>query len=68
MSIVRTQGGVGTDHRTLLLILPATQAAVELMNYLVTTVLTPHGFQNSIFQRRRSFLRNDGRDPDASYQ
>jgi cyclic beta-1,2-glucan synthetase len=43
MSIVRTHGGRGVILGALLLILPATQAAVELMNYLVTTVLTPRG-------------------------
>jgi hypothetical protein len=43
MSIVRTHGGWGVILGALLLILPATQAAVELMNYLVTSVLTPRG-------------------------
>ncbi len=42
MSLVRTNGGLGLFIGALLLILPATQAAVELMNYLVTSVLTPH--------------------------
>ncbi len=42
MSLVGTHGGVGLIVSTLLLILPATQAAVELINYLVTAVLTPH--------------------------
>jgi cyclic beta-1,2-glucan synthetase len=41
MSIVRTHGGLGLIVSALLLILPATQAAIELMNYLVTTILTP---------------------------
>ncbi|MDQ2775221.1 MAG: glycosyl transferase, partial [Acidobacteriota bacterium] len=41
MAVVRTQGGWGLIFGALLLILPATQAAVELMNYLATTVLTP---------------------------
>ncbi len=41
MSVVRSQGGAGLIVGALLLILPATQAAVELMNYLVTSVLTP---------------------------
>ena len=40
-SLVRMQGGWGLIFGALLLILPATQAAVEVMNYLVTTVLTP---------------------------
>ncbi len=42
MSIVRTQGGLGLIAGALLLLIPATQAAVELVNYLVTAVLTPH--------------------------
>jgi hypothetical protein len=41
MMVVKTQGGWGLILGALLLILPATQAAVEVMNYLVTTVLTP---------------------------
>jgi cyclic beta-1,2-glucan synthetase len=41
MSIVRTHTGFGVIAGAILLILPATQAAVELMNYFVTTVLTP---------------------------
>jgi cyclic beta-1,2-glucan synthetase len=41
MSIVRTHTGIGVLAGALLLILPATQAAVELMNYFVTTVLSP---------------------------
>jgi cyclic beta-1,2-glucan synthetase len=41
MSLVRTHGGWGLILGALLLILPATQAAVEVMNYLVTTILTP---------------------------
>ncbi|HEX4773114.1 MAG TPA: glucoamylase family protein [Bryobacteraceae bacterium] len=40
MSVVRTQGGWGLLFGAFLLILPATQAAVEVMNYLVTAVLT----------------------------
>jgi cyclic beta-1,2-glucan synthetase len=40
MSVVRTEGGWGLLWGALLLVLPATQAAVEVMNYLVTTVLT----------------------------
>lgn len=42
MTIVRTHSGAGLIFSALLLLLPATQAAVELMNYLVTTVVTPH--------------------------
>jgi cyclic beta-1,2-glucan synthetase len=41
MSIVRTHSGLGLIVSALLLILPATQAAIELMNYLITTILTP---------------------------
>ncbi|HEX4166993.1 MAG TPA: glucoamylase family protein [Bryobacteraceae bacterium] len=41
MSIVRTHEAAGLIAGALLLILPATQAAVELMNYLVTAVLPP---------------------------
>lgn len=42
MSKVRTNGGFALFIGALLLILPAAQAAVELMNYFVTSVLTPH--------------------------
>ncbi len=42
MSIVRTQGGWGLIAGAILLLFPATQAAVEFINYLVTAVLTPH--------------------------
>ncbi len=41
MSLVRSNGGLGLLIGVLLLLIPATQAAVELMNYLVTVVLTP---------------------------
>ncbi len=41
MSLVRTDSGFGLIASALLLVLPATQAAVELMNYLVTAVLNP---------------------------
>jgi hypothetical protein len=51
MSIVRTHGGQGVILGALLLILPATQAAVELMNYLVTSVLTPRGLPKLEFQK-----------------
>ena len=44
---------MGTDLRLLLLIIPATQAAVELMNYFVTAVLTPRPLAKIGFQRRR---------------
>lgn len=42
MSLVKFHGGIGLVFGAVLLVFPATQAAVELMNYLVTTVLTPH--------------------------
>jgi hypothetical protein len=51
MSIVRTHGGAGVILSMLLLILPATQAAVELMNHLVTAVLTPHGLPKIDFSK-----------------
>ncbi|MGI9071631.1 MAG: glucoamylase family protein [Bryobacteraceae bacterium] len=51
MSIVRTHGGAGLIVSTLLLILPATQAAVELINHLVTAVLTPHGLPKLDFSK-----------------
>ena len=41
MSLVRTNGGWGLFFGAVLLLLPATQAGVEVINYLVTTVLTP---------------------------
>jgi hypothetical protein len=41
MSLVGTHSGFGLIVSALLLIMPATQAAVEVMNYLVTTMLTP---------------------------
>jgi cyclic beta-1,2-glucan synthetase len=58
MSIVRTHGGAGLILSTLLLILPATQAAVELINHLVTSVLTPHGLPKIDFSK--------GVDPDCA--
>ena len=51
MSIVRTQGGLGLIAGALLLLIPATQAAVELVNYLVTAVLTPHPLPKLDFSR-----------------
>jgi len=41
MSLVRSNGGLGLIFGALLLLIPATQAAVEVMNYLVTIVLRP---------------------------
>ena len=51
MSVVKTQGGWGLLFGALLLILPATQAAVEVMNYLVTTVLTPRALAKMDFSK-----------------
>ncbi len=51
MSIVRTQGGLGLIAGALLLLVPATQAAVELVNYLVTAVLTSHPLPKLDFSR-----------------
>lgn len=51
MSIVRSQGGLGLVFGALLLLIPATQAAVELVNYLVTAVLTPHPLPKLDFSR-----------------
>ncbi len=41
MSLVQHHDAPGLMASALLLLIPATQAAVELMNYFVTTVLTP---------------------------
>jgi cyclic beta-1,2-glucan glucanotransferase len=51
LSVVKTHGGWGTLIGALLLLLPATQAAVELMNYLVTSVLTPHALPKLDFSK-----------------
>ncbi|MBV8865547.1 MAG: glycosyl transferase [Acidobacteriaceae bacterium] len=51
MSIVRSQGGLGLIFGALLLLIPATQAAVEVVNYLVTAVLTPHPLPKLDFSR-----------------
>jgi len=42
MSLVEHHSGWALILSALILVLPATQAAVELVNYLVTTVLNPH--------------------------
>jgi cyclic beta-1,2-glucan synthetase len=42
MSLVESHPGWALVLSALVLLLPATQAAVELVNYLVTTVLDPH--------------------------
>lgn len=42
MSLVNHQNGLALIASALILLLPATQAAVELVNYLVTTVLNPY--------------------------
>jgi hypothetical protein len=41
LSLVRSQPSWGLVFGALLLLLPATQAAVEVMNYLVTSILSP---------------------------
>ena len=64
---MRTHGGQGVILGALLLILPATQAAVELMNYLVTSVLTPRGFLSSISESRAAGLRHHGRNSHAAH-
>ena len=51
MSLVRSHGGFGLIAGALLLVFPATQAAVELMNYLVTTVLTPSALPKIDFSK-----------------
>ncbi|MGH9640264.1 MAG: glucoamylase family protein, partial [Bryobacteraceae bacterium] len=51
MSVVRHQEGAGIVIGALLLILPATQAAVEVMNYLVTSILTPHALPKLDFSK-----------------
>ncbi len=51
MRIVRTHGGSGLIVSALLLIIPATHAAVELMNYLVTTVLNPYALPKLDFSK-----------------
>ncbi len=51
MSIVATNGGFGLIIGALLLIIPATQAAVELINYLVTTVLGPKALPKLDFSK-----------------
>lgn len=51
MSVVRHQEGAGVIIGALLLILPATQAAVEVMNYLVTSILTPHALPKLDFSK-----------------
>src|SRR5579875_2457205 len=58
MSVVKSQGGTGVIIGALLLILPATQAAVEVMNYLVTSILTPHALPKMDFSK--------GIDPDCA--
>jgi cyclic beta-1,2-glucan synthetase len=58
MSLVRTDGGWGLILGALLLTLPAAQAAVEVMNYLVTTILTPRLLPKLDFSK--------GVDPDCA--
>lgn len=58
MSLVRTHGGAGLILSAILLLIPATQAAVELMNNLVTAVLTARILPKFDFAK--------GVDPDAA--
>ena len=51
MSLVRSHEGFGLIVGALLLLLPAAQAAVEVMNYLVTSVLTPHALPKIDFSK-----------------
>lgn len=50
-SLFRAQGSPGVILGALLLTLPATGAAVELMNYLVTTVLSPRALAKLDFSK-----------------
>ena len=50
-SLFRALGSGGVLFGALLLVLPAAGAAVELMNYLVTTVLTPRSLAKLDFSR-----------------
>ena len=50
-SLFRAQGGFGVIFGGLLLLLPAAQAAVELMNYMVTTVLSPRALPKLDFSK-----------------
>jgi hypothetical protein len=51
MLLVGNHNGWGLIVSALILLLPATQAAVELVNYLVTTVLTPHALPKVDFSK-----------------
>ena len=58
---------MGVIFGALLLVLPAAGAAVELMNYLVTTVLSPRGLAKMDFSKSvPARLRHDGCHSDAS--
>jgi hypothetical protein len=50
-SLFRAQGSLGVIFGAFLLLLPAAGAAVELMNYLVTTVLSPRSLPKLDFSR-----------------
>jgi hypothetical protein len=50
-SLFRAEGSLGVIFGALLLVLPAAGAAVELMNYLVTTVLTPRSLPKLDFSK-----------------
>jgi len=51
MSLVERHNGWALILSALVLLLPATQSAVELVNYLVTTVLNPHALPKLDFSR-----------------
>jgi len=51
MSLVNRHNAFGLIASALILLLPATQAAVELVNYLVTTVLSPHALPKIDFSK-----------------
>ncbi len=51
MSLVQTHGGFSLVIAALLLVLPATQSAVELMNHFVTALLTPRRMPKLDFSR-----------------
>jgi hypothetical protein len=52
LNLVRHHEGLGLIASALLLVIPATQAAVELMNYLVTAVLNPRLLPKLDFSKR----------------
>ncbi len=69
MALVRSQSGLGLIIGAILLVLPATQAAVELMNYLVTAVLTPRPLPKFDFSRAvDAAFRDYGGHPNAALE